>query len=208
MKIYLMYSKLKDLEPSLYAYTSDSKLSKRFKKERNKDLFFIKEKEVTKDNFYDFAKKHKNLNLKECFFETYTDTGEEYKRSVVGLVCTYNEESSVILNYEYINSEIAKSTSEVGISFNRDIIDALNTLYYFDFLKQKINTRLELNEYNIGFISPSSSTYLDVDREINRDITSMCYLDGIPDNVEKGYSYDYLAIFIRMYGHTMSSSAY
>jgi hypothetical protein len=208
MKIYLMYIKYKGLEPSLYAYTNNNEYYKRFKKERNKDIFVIKEKDVNKDEFYDFAKKHKNLNLKECLFETYTDTGEEYKRSIVSLICTYNEESSVVLNYEYINSEIAKSTSEIGLSFNKEIIDALNTIYYFDFLKNKINDRLEMNEYNIGFISSDSLAYSKVNSDIDKDMYSMSFLDGIPDGKEKGYNYDYLAIFIRMYGYTMSSSAY
>ena len=189
MKLYLMYIKLKELEPYLYAYTNNKDYYKRFKNERNEKLFTIKEKEVSKESYYDFAKKHKNLNLKECLFETYKDIDDEYTRDVISLVCTYNEESSVILNFEYISGEISKSTSEVALSFNSGIVDALNTLYYFDFLKQKINRRV--NEYNDTWFGSS-------------------YLDGINEMDESpiGYNYDYLAIFIKMYGYTLKNSVW
>lgn len=189
MKLYLMYIKIKNLEPCLYAYTNNKEYYKRFKKERSDKLFTIKEKEVTKEDYYDFVKKHKNLNLKECLFETYSEDEDSYNREVVRLVCTYNEESSVVLNFEYISGEISKSTSDIALSFNGELVEALNTLYYYDFLKQKLHR--SINEYNETYygLFPNNTYYEELE-----------YLDESPI----GYNYDYLAIFIKMYGYTLS----
>lgn len=185
-----MYIKLKNLEPYLYAYTNNKEYYKRFKNERNNKIFIIKEKDVSKEDYYDFAKKHKNLNLKECLFETYSETEDGYNREIVRLICTYNEESSVILNFEYIAGEISKLTSDVALSFNEEIVKALNDLYYYDFLKQKIQN-LRVNEHNETYygLLPNKTYYEELDN-----------LDESPI----GYNYDYLAIFIKMYGYTLS----
>lgn len=183
MNVWLYYIKLKGLTPALYAYTNNKQYHKKFEKERNSEIFIVKEKEVSKQEFYNFSAKHTNLNLKSCLFETYTEDEDEYKRNIVELVCTYNEESSVILNFEYINKEVAKSTNEVSMSFNKELMSALDKLYYYDFLKQKMNAEDYTNmlEYN------------------------KTYLDGINDMSDTpfGYNYDYLAIFVKMYGYTL-----
>ena len=183
MKVWLYYIKLKGLTPALYAYTNNKQYHNKFEKERNNEIFIVKEKEVTKQDFYNFSARHSNLNLKSCLFETYTEEEDGYKRNIVELVCTYNEESSVILNFEYINKEVAKATSEVAMSFNNEVMSALNKLYYYDFLKQKM--------YNEDYINML---------EYNKT-----YLDGINNMSDTpfGYSYDYLNIFIKMYGYTL-----
>lgn len=185
MKIYLFYIKLKNLEPYLYAYTNNKEYYRKFKKERNEDIFIIREKDINKENYYDFAKKHSNINLKECMFETYIDEGDEYKRDIVRLICTYNEESSVILNFDMVSKEISKSTNRIAVAFNYEIKKALDDLYYFDFLKQKVDR--EINMYNATY--GASYEYLD-------------YLEDINES-PIGYNYDYLAIFIKMYGYTL-----
>lgn len=186
MKIWLYYIKLKNLTPSLYAFTNNKGYHKKFEKERNDELFVIKEKEVSKEDYYDFANKHSHLNLKPCLYETYIETDDGYKRNIVELICTYNEESSVILNFEYINREIAKATSEVALRFNSKLMEALDDLYYYDFLKQKLNgdTYWNMYEYNKTYIAE---------------------LDGLSES-PFDYNYDYLAIFIKMYGYTLKSN--
>lgn len=184
MTVWIYLLKLNNLSPSLYAFTNNKSYHKRFEKERNMNVFIKKEIEMTDEEYYTFSSRHGNLNLKICMFETYKETDAGYHREVVDIVCPYSEEYSVILNFDYINKEIGKSTSEVGLRFNEQVMSALNTLYYYDFLKQKLH----------------SEEYQDV-WDYNK-----YYFDGINNLSESpfGFNYDYLAVFIKMYGYTLN----
>ncbi len=183
MKIWLIYLKMDGLTPMLYAFTNNKDYYKEFKSERNKNVFKYEEKEVSKDEYYSFANKHRNINLKPAYFETCNETKYDYVRNVVKLMCTYNEESSVLINYDYINHEISKSTDELALLCNTKVLQALDDLYYFDFLKQKME--------RYGYTSDLSYMLNGRDMEFNESPID--------------YSYDYLMIFIKRYGHLMNN---
>ena len=147
-------------------------------------VFTYVEKDISKEEYYQFASRHGMLNLRRTYFETYHDIDDEYTRDTVMMICNGLEESSIILNYSNINREIYKYTDDIACTFNKKIIEALNDLYYFDFLKQ----RLELYGH------PGSQLWF-IDGNQSFDINESPI----------GYSYDYLAIFIRKYGHLLDN---
>lgn len=137
MNVYFIYQKREGFTPFLYAYTEKKSIKDRFKDERNMSLFSITKNELSKKDLYRFEMDHRAYHLDVRAFETSTVIDDSVKRSHVYLVATELEEMSVFTNSDKIIEEIAKHTSSISKAFNKELLEALNTLYYFEIYKYK-----------------------------------------------------------------------
>ena len=88
-------------EVALYAYTTSKKISKRFKKERNMDLFTYIEKNVSDEELENFKDEHQEIELD---IHILTTSFEKDKRT------SFNTIECVLSEYEYQNLSLYAET--------------------------------------------------------------------------------------------------
>ena len=148
MKIYLFYQLGDDAfglysKPKLYAYTNNKEYAKEFKKVRNMDMFIEEVQHVDKSEYNQITSV---FHTRGCqLVETKLLTSYENECIKTPVVITQHEEDETILRNETVYFELCKSTSINSVYFNDKIINALDTLYYFDIMKQYSAEMLGIN---------------------------------------------------------------
>ena len=135
MTVYFIYKHGESFEPFLYAITDKKKLKDSFVKERNKHMFVVKEKELTKDEFTIICSNHGKYILGRRGFETQSHSPNLQSKSVIYITTTFQEEMDVIEKDDTIFLSLGKFTDECAKYFNKKLLAALNTMYYFEIYK-------------------------------------------------------------------------
>lgn len=181
MKIYLIYKRVECEEQStLYAFTTKAYIKDRFVEERRKDVFRVREKELSKSLFRSFLSKYKSLELSIKSFETrdLNITGERYKTKYIQFVASYKEELDVFIKSDQVIYEIGKNTTSCAQYFNSELIRALYILLYFDIYKF------------------AKGIYIN-------DSFAECLPYFEFDNRERGYKVDQFMMFLKLFGNTI-----
>lgn len=115
----------------MYAITTDEDLFDGFQRQRDPSLFIYKERKIKKDESslipprYWLGKKELKTKDKNSV------TGFDF----VPMILTYGEEFELVAKSDRIHEEMIKYVSRDAIVFNDEIIKALDTLYFWQFLK-------------------------------------------------------------------------
>ena len=110
----------------LYGYTKDKQIAKSFIKSRNKKLFYMIKKELTKKEENHILDKKSDLALGYHRFSSQIND----KVKEVDVLTTVNEYNTVEYNSDEYLYEFGPSADINYNIFNDDIIDALSTLGY------------------------------------------------------------------------------
>lgn len=185
MKIWFIYklTEMNDPTPFLYAYTTKKYLVDMFKEERNMDLFVVKKKDITKEQYAQFQKDHHNLELGRRGFYTSSSHSLSSKQ-VVYITATKSEEFDVFVNTDTIILELGKSISPYSNAFNRELSESLSNIFYF-----AIKEFTESTEY---FLIGDESQY---------QYDTFTFNDTNFD-----FDFDELEVFIYLFGKTMKVS--
>lgn len=135
MTVYFIYKHGNNIHPFLYAITDKKKLKESFMKERKKSMFVVKEKIMTKDEFLEICKHHGRYLLAERGFETSSPFPKLSSSSVIWLTTTDYEEMDVITKEDVVILELGKFTDDESKAFNKDLLQALDKLHYFEIYK-------------------------------------------------------------------------
>lgn len=135
MKLYLFYqiaSKLGSMTPSLYAYTEKKQFKKEFIETRNMNFFYLKEKEVTKEEYMKFRDKFQNFRLSHYEFLTKVKNSIRYKEKIQ-ILSTENE--SLFIYTSAIDNIFVLLGEMINLKFasclKKEYLNALNELGYF-----------------------------------------------------------------------------
>ena len=165
MKIYCFYrnngkldksirkeNKISREEFPLYAITSDKKIFKKFKKERNMDLFKITIHDMDKDEFEYFINTHRSMILGDyiyLYFPYITDTYRKTESMEVSVVSTEQEHQQI----EYVIDSISIDAISYGslrlsnpMVFKKEYRHALAMLEYDSIFKLSM-----VNNYGLPF---------------------------------------------------------
>ena len=128
-KYYIFYL-IDDDDSEIYAYTDEKVLYKRFKNERNENIFRVRKEYLTKEQVNLLAKRHPMSRL--MVMEGYTkEIGKPGIPVPLTLVVTESEEMSIISTYDsLINHDIFTISHVNPFIFNKKIFDALNYIDY------------------------------------------------------------------------------
>lgn len=161
MKVYLFYIFADGFNeshvPILYAYTNNKEYAKRFRETRNMDIFIEDVKHVDKSEYNELTMNFHNRG--SMLVETKLLTSHKHELTKVNMIMTQHEEDVCILKTDDVFEELAKYTSIQAVCFNDDVIDALNTLYYFDIMK--MYSAKSLGIYNENFNIPKDTMIVD-----------------------------------------------
>lgn len=94
MKVYMIFKRNKGFEPTLYAYTDDKKLMKKFMSIRRDDMFFVKKEEMDEDEFKEYRKSNYGNKIGLASFTTVDhckDNPDIISHKVVLIPCTQEE---------------------------------------------------------------------------------------------------------------------
>jgi len=215
MKVYLFYAKTSDIRPGdlsergkeLYAFTTQKKLAKKFKSDRNMNIFSEKFTKMTKDEYRKFAAANRECVLEDAVL--HTASKERYPESLVygfdklikrvNIILTFLEKQSIheaketYLFYKYVDNDTYR--------------DKLITPYIF---KEKILYSLDIFEYSKVYRS-SIFPYLDFEYS-ERDTDNMICasyseMKGV-ENLDFGapeFWIDELALFVELYSHLLKN---
>lgn len=187
MNLYLFYKKpLDDFDndPILYAFTNKKEFANEFKKHRNMNKFiFHKETHVSQREYNEFSSKWRKCELINGQF--YTRGNILNKRVAVSVLCTCKEEETVMINSDRMWDEYMGCFFDASV-INSKYLDALNKLMYFKFYGFfKLRPK-----YDVGdFYEPYYSSYGPP-------------ADFILTEIQEGYQYDDLKLFLRFFGDT------
>lgn len=181
MKIYLIYLLTKGLHPSLYALTTKKYLKDAFLSERKKDMFAVKEKDISKDEYNLLMSQNSGYILGRRGFETSSSSFDTITRTTIYLTATLEEEISVFTQADKAIQQLAKHTNVYSKYFNNKILEALNVLKYFNIYKYK-------EEYTDEYPDP----YFE----------SVNSFDIYGSN---NYSVDSFGVFMLLFGNTIDS---
>lgn len=187
MTLYLFYKKSPkefDTNPILYAFTNNKDFASDFKKYRNMNKFiFRKETDISKSEYNSFSSKWHKCELTLGQFYT---RGEVFgKRIPVTVLCTYREEETVLINSDRLWEQYSDRFFDANI-INNKYLSALNNLLYFKFygffkLRPKYDVSDFYEPYYTAYGPPT---------------------DFILSEIQDGYDYDDLRLFLRFFGDT------
>lgn len=137
IKYYLFYFIEKDedgfeIERSLYAYTDNKKMAKRFKEERNMDKFFEKTLYPSKKEIHDFAVEYKQMMLQRKKLRFYNKTIGSFFTGE--LIMTIDE--SLFIDHKVSSLILVELSEHAWINpyiFNEETFNALKTIEYVSF---------------------------------------------------------------------------
>ena len=179
MTVYFIYKHGKYVNtPYLYAVTDKKYLKDSFMKERKKNMFKSIKKDMSKDTYKKFLYEHKSYELGRRGFQTNPASSDNlYKKQQVYLTATGYEEMDVFMKSDKVILEVGKLTHEYAETFNRELLEALHKLHYFEIYKFR---NRELYDY---------------DPEFTMGVSSF--------NESYDYDIDNLGVFIYLYGNTL-----
>ena len=175
MKIYFIYKHGGLLQPSLYAITDKKKLKNSFIKERKKDIFTVKEKEVTKEELTMILRNHSSYLLGRHGFETQSMSSDLPKKCYIYLTTTFKEEIDVVEKEDSIFLYLGKLIDDDAKFFNEKLLKALNELHYFEIYKF-VNQIYMYNDY---------------------------FVKGVEEIYTGKYKLDLFSVFLFLYGDTL-----
>ncbi len=187
MNLYMFYKKPQegfDDPPTLYAFTNSKELKDKFVKFRNMNKFiFRKDVGISKKEYVKFSSKWHKYELITGQF--YTRAEMHSKKIPVSVLCTCAEEDTVLINSDRLWSECKSCLFDASI-LNSKYLRALNTLMYFKFYGfYKLRPKYDIDD----FYEPYYSAYGPP-------------TDFIMSELQEGYSYDDLKLFLRFFGDT------
>ena len=187
MTLYLFYKKSPegfDNDPILYAFTNDKDFANKFKKYRNMNKFiFRKETGVSKSEYNKFSSQWHKCELINGQFYTRGDILS--KRVPVSVLCTCKEEETVLINSDRMWDEYIDRFFDTSV-INDKYLNALNKLLYFKFYGFfKLRPKYDVDD----FYEPYYSAYGPP-------------TDLILAEIQEGYQYDDLKLFLRFFGDT------
>ena len=118
-----------DSEDNLYAYTYEKKIIKKFKKQRNMEMFMIVRKELTRNQVNDLYKRYRELILVDVELKT---RGFQKKVAKVSLVITMKEKFIVESRhnrYVFMPHSIIDDPFNINI-FKYEYVEALKSCLY------------------------------------------------------------------------------
>lgn len=174
MTIYFIYKNEPPISPFLYAFTTKKYLRDSFKEERKKDIFVIKEKEISKQEYKNLLQHNKQYELGRRGYETKASSSSLSKKVQIYLTSTEYEEMDVFVKADHVFTELGKYTDPYAKAFNSDVLRALHNLHYFEIMKF-----CDADDYFLGGISEFS-----FERASNVNIDSF-------------------SIFMKLYGSTL-----
>lgn len=176
MTIYFIYKHGENIHPYLYALTDKKKLKDSFIKERKKDMFIVKEKDISKSDFFILCKTHSKYLLNRHAFETNSPFKNISEKAVIYLTTTDYEEMDVIMKEDKVILDISRFTDYEAKAFNKDLLIALNNLHYFE-----INKFANIHENNY-------------------------FLSGVKTFDISNYRIDMFGVFLYFYGNTLDKN--
>ena len=150
MKLYLIYrmNRTSQIERHLYAFTKNKNYIKRFKEERDMEIFLIKEESMDKEKYRDLSLKMNDLELQE--YEVYTKGLASNLKQKVTILTTWSEVESILVHGEnMIIKEFRRYVKGSIYTLKDQYIDALNVLGYTTLYQYF--THSERNPYMDGF---------------------------------------------------------
>ena len=186
MTAYLFYAKHKGFDSvGLIGYTFSKSEAKKYMKNRNPEVVYMKVvKHVDEDYELELKRRHPSLRLHEASF--YTKGKGLLRKDKVSFVCSFEEELQVGAFQENICMMLEKCLTDVSM-LKEEYRDALSTLLYdqfFHFYKEKkVMDQMYSDDFN-NFEGVSEFAY---------------------SEFQSRFSFDELAIFISLFGHTMRS---
>lgn len=118
------------LHPLLYGYTTDKKVIKQFKKERDMDQFRIVEKSLDEDDLLLFEKNYRYKVIAIRKYITYRKDDIGYFKDFIEIASTEYEEEQTYVYSDVAILEAGKYTKNSPHIFNKDIRKALDILEY------------------------------------------------------------------------------
>lgn len=133
---YIFYEKGDDI----YAYTDSKKLYKKFKKQRNMDLFTVVRLERTKESTHELAENFQQQILSEYSIKTKNENGDVV---LIRIVLSASEHLTINnYGFELLNNSILKFVWISPMLFKHSIFKALKELEYLSlYLSQSMTTR-------------------------------------------------------------------
>ena len=157
MTVYFIYKHGKNIDtPYLYAITDNKRIKDKFFRERKKSMFKSIEKDMDKNLYKKFLSEHKSYELWRRGFETSSPDGLG-KKAHIFLIATAYEEMNVVTQNDRVIMEIGKYTDEIARTFNKDLLKALNKLYYFEIYKFCNSDFYGCNDYFVRGVIPFKS---------------------------------------------------
>lgn len=191
MKVYMIYKKMKALEPLFYAYTDEKELKDKFFEQRNKNKFFYFKQDMTKDEFKLFKCKYYKYSLSEVSFKT-KDINSLNNKGYVPIVVTGNEEFNTLISNDDVILELAKFTNpDEGFILQDKYLNALIALRYFQFCKYKEEEELSFNPKSFNRKESNEYSYI---------------INGINPFRKDSMEFDEYEVFMTKYKDTMKSN--
>ena len=117
----------------LYAYTDDDEYAEKFIAQRNMDVFYYRKEKITKDRMKELEQKYRNRRLSYGTFLTRNDNPLALRKTKkVQVLCTWEEEESVISNTERFWKENKRMLMDCSMLKDKYIL-MLTKLLYIDF---------------------------------------------------------------------------
>ena len=137
MKYYLYYivpDRMYKPAPSLYAFTTDKKLAAEFENTRNMKLFLKKESDIPDKRCKKFEMTFSERRLIIGRFPTFSDKTNVkgyIKKKTISLVCTVEEEESIVFDEEKYFEKLKNTLIDIGILESK-YIRCLHKIAYVD----------------------------------------------------------------------------
>lgn len=135
MKVYFLYLLREGLEPTLYAYTTKKQVKEDFLEERNEKMFYIKEVEMSKKDFFDFESTKKEYELARRGYESKSSPSLTSEPTHIYITSTGYEEIDTYEKSDQFIYELAIHDIPYVEILNKEVLNILNNLYYFEIQK-------------------------------------------------------------------------
>lgn len=172
MKVFFFYLLREGLEPTFYAYTSSKEIRDYFLEERNPQMFYVKEVNMNKKELSDFERSKKEYELARRGFVTKTSSSLDSPITNVYVISTGYEELNAYEKADKFIYEIGKHEIPMVEVLNKEVLKALDDIYYF-----QIQKWLNMDESFLSGVEPFDFTSFNLRADI-------------------------FAIFLRLYGYT------
>lgn len=181
------------LEPILYAYTNDIDYAKRFEEVRDMKKFQRVDREISKDEFKDFVHQYSYQKLTKTAFIT-KDKEFPTKETKVEMICTWEEENSVIIQSDESVFQFFKDMMFNPFLLSKKLNKVLFTLGFF--------TIYQYLYQNMYIFEPLKKDYYrGVFRDDNADMASGDFdKESVVSQMVKA---DQLEMFLYLYGGTI-----
>lgn len=194
--VWLIYMLMPDNTPVLYAFTQYKEILEEFKRFRKMDMFYVKKKKFTKDEYKETFISKSNVNwtgyyLERRAFKT-CSSSNIYNVKNIEIVATGKEEIDTILKSDDFIVDMSSSLKKLNMYyFNDDIKKDLNKLHYKEIAEMSLPFISDEVHYRVHDLSLIQSSRF--------DLFDMLRDDLIIDSMEV----DQFAIFITLFGNTL-----